>query len=85
VATGGEGQPAPTVKQKAKMASQAKVTLEQTIKTAIEKVPGAVIEAELVYKPQEAAMWELHVLSVEGKEVHLSVDAATGDLFELER
>ena len=72
----------PIEKQKAQMASQAKVTLEQAIKTATEKVPGNVVGAELEYKPHDMAVWELDVLSAEGKEIHMSVDAATGDLLE---
>ena len=75
----------PIEQQRAKIVSQAKVTLEQAIKTATEKVPGNVVGAELEYKPQELAVWELDVLSVEGKEIHMSVDATTGDLLETGR
>lgn len=72
-------------KQKARIASQAKVSLEQAIKPATEKVPGSVVGAELEYKPLDMAVWELDVLSAEGKEVHMRVDAATGDLLETSR
>ena len=57
----------PSEQQRARIASQAKVTLEQAIKTATEKVPGNVVGAELEYKPQALAVWELDVLSVEGE------------------
>lgn len=75
----------PIEKERARLASQAKVSLEQAIKTATEKVPGNVVGAELEYKPQEMAVWELDVLSVEGKEIHMSVDAATGELLDTGR
>ena len=80
-----ERAPVSVEKQKAKIASQAKVTLEQAIRTATEKVPGNVVGAELEYKPQELAVWELDVLSADGKEIHMSVDASTGDLLETGR
>ncbi|HSE59556.1 MAG TPA: PepSY domain-containing protein [Nitrospiraceae bacterium] len=85
IITGAEKARVPIEKERAKLASQAKVTLEQAIKTAREKVPGNVVGAELEYKPQEMAVWELDVLSVEGKEIHMSVDAATGELLETGR
>lgn len=85
IITAAEKERGPIEKERAKLASQAKVTLEQAIKTATEKVPGNVVGAELEYKPQEMAVWELDVLSVDGKEVHMSVDAATGELLEANR
>jgi uncharacterized membrane protein YkoI len=85
VITATEKERVPAEKERAKMASQAKVTLEQAIKTATEKVPGNVVGAELEYKPQAMAVWELDVLSMEGKEIHMSVDAATGELLETGR
>lgn len=67
---------------KARRVPQAKVSIEQAIKAATEKVPGTVLGAELEYKTEEMAVWALDVLSVEGKEVHMSVDAETGHLLE---
>lgn len=85
VITAMETERVPMEKERAKMASQAKVTLDQAIKTPTERVPGSVVGAELEYKPQEMAVWELDVLSAEGKEIHMSVDAATGELLETGR
>ena len=49
VITTSEKERVPIEKERSKMASQAKVTLEQAIKTATGKVPGKVIQAELEY------------------------------------
>ncbi len=67
---------------KTKAAARAKVTLEQAVQAAKEKVPGQVLGAELTER--DMAVWDVNVLSTEGKEIHLSVDATTGRVIESE-
>jgi len=69
-------------KAKDRLAAEAKITLEQAVKAATEKVPGKVTGAELQQR-NDRAVWEVDVLSIEGKEVRLSVDAETGSFVEL--
>ena len=48
------------------LAKDAKVTIDQAIKTASEKVPGTVVEAELE-KKHGKTVWEVEVLGADGK------------------
>lgn len=68
--------------EKAKTVARAKITLEQAIQAAKEKVPGTVLGAELTEK--DMAVWDVNILSTKGQEIHLSVDATTGSVFESE-
>jgi hypothetical protein len=67
----------------AAMAKDAKVTIEQAIKTATEKVPGTVVEAELE-KKHDKTVWEVEVLGADGKVTEVHVDAATGTVIDTE-
>jgi len=68
---------------KAKMAAAAKVTIEQAIKTATDKVSGKVIEAELEKKHDKLA-WEVEVVTAENKIVEVHIDANTGAVIDVE-
>ena len=67
----------------AALAKEAKVTIEQAIKTAIEKVPGTVVEAELE-KKHDKTVWEVEVLGADGKVTEVHIDAATGAVIDTE-
>jgi hypothetical protein len=66
-------------KEKAAFAASAKVTIDQAIKTATDKVQGKVIEAELE-KEDEKLVWEVEIVGADGKVSELYVDADTGAL-----
>ncbi len=66
-------------KEKAALAAAAKVTIEQAIKTATDKVQGKVIEAELE-KEDGKVVWEVEIVGADGKLSELYVDADTGVL-----
>lgn len=66
-------------KDKAALAAAAKVTIEQAIKTATDKVQGKVIEAELE-KEDGKLVWEVEIVGADGKLSELYVDAGTGVL-----
>jgi len=67
----------------AALAKDAKVTIDQAIKTATEKVPGTVVEAELE-KKHDKTIWEVEVLGADGKVTEVHIDAATGAVIDTE-
>lgn len=67
----------------AALAKDAKVTIDQAIKTAAEKVPGTVVEAELE-KKHDKTIWEVEVLGADGKVTEVHIDAATGAVIDTE-
>lgn len=68
---------------KAQMAAAAKVTIEQAIKTASDKVSGKIIEAELETK-HNTLVWEVEVLTAEKKVMEVHIDANTGAVIDVE-
>ena len=67
----------------ADMAKTAKVTIDQAIKTASEKVAGTVIEAELEHKHKKV-IWEVEIVGADGKVTEVHVDADTGAVIDTE-
>lgn len=59
------------------------VTIDQAIKTASEKVPGTVVEAELERKHGKT-VWEVEVLGADGNVTEVHIDAATGAVIDTE-
>lgn len=67
----------------AEMAKEAKVTVDQAIKTASEKVQGTVVEAELE-KKHDKTIWEVEIVGADGKVSEVHIDAATGAVIDVE-
>lgn len=65
------------------LVKEAKVTIDQAIKTASEKVPGTVVEAELE-KKHGKTVWEVEVLGADGNVTEVHIDAATGTVIDTE-
>ena len=65
------------------MSKTAKVTVEQAIKTATEKMAGKVIEAELE-KKHGKAVWEVEIVGEDGKVTEVHVDADSGTVVAAE-
>lgn len=65
-------------KQVVAMAMAAKITIDQAIKTALDNVPGKVIEAELE-KKHDKTVWEVEILTAEQaiKVVHIDADSGS--------
>jgi uncharacterized membrane protein YkoI len=61
------------------MAQAAKVTIDQAIKTALDNIPGKVIEAELE-KKHDKAVWEVEILTAEQVIKVVHVDAESGSV-----
>jgi uncharacterized membrane protein YkoI len=67
----------------ADLAKDAKVTAEQAIKTAMDKVPGTVVEAELETKHGKT-VWEVEILGADGNVTEVHIDAADGTVIDTE-
>lgn len=71
------------VKEAVEMSKTAKVTVEQAIKTASEKVAGKVIEAELERK-HDKAVWEVEIVGADDKVTEVHIDADSGAVIDTE-
>ena len=67
----------------ADLVKAAKVTIDQAIKTASEKIQGTVIEAELE-KKHDKVVWEVEVVGADGKVSEIHVDADAGTVIDVE-
>lgn len=67
----------------AEMAKEAKVTADQAMKTATEKVQGTVVEVELE-KKHDKTIWEVEIVGADGKVSEIHIDAATGAVIDVE-
>lgn len=70
-------------KETVEMAATAKVTIDQAIKTALEKVPGKVVEAELE-KKHDTLVWEVEVVTAENKVMEVHINAESGAVIDVE-
>lgn len=70
-------------KEAVELSKTAKVTIEQAVKTAAEKLPGKVIEAELE-KKHGKGVWEVEIVGADGKVTEVHVDADTGTVIDME-
>lgn len=67
----------------ADLVKEAKVTIDQAIKTASEKVQGTVVEAELE-KKKGKTVWEVEIVGADGKVTEVHVDAEAGTVVAME-
>lgn len=67
----------------AELVKDAKVTIDQAIKTALDAVPGTAVEAELE-KKHDKTVWEVEVLGADGKMTKVHIDAGTGTIIDKE-
>ena len=65
------------------LVKDATVTIDQAIKTASEKVPGTVVEAELE-KKHGKTVWEVEILGADGHVTEVHIDAGTGAVIDTE-
>ena len=70
-------------KETVEMAAKAKVTIDEAIKTASEKVAGKVVEAELEMK-HDKAVWEVEIVTAENKIMEVHIDAESGAVIDVE-
>lgn len=67
----------------ADLVKDAKITIDQAIKTAGDKAPGTIVEAELE-KEHGKTVWEVEVLGADGNVMQVHIDAASGDVIDTE-
>ncbi|MCC2640011.1 MAG: uncharacterized protein K0S45_424 [Nitrospira sp.] len=67
----------------ADLVKDATVTIDQAIKTAMDKIPGTVVEAELE-KKHGKTLWEVEIFSSDGKVTEVHIDAGTGNIIDTE-
>ena len=67
----------------ADLVKDAKVTIDQAIKTALEAAPGTAVEAELE-KKHDKTVWEVEVFGADGAMTEVHIDAATGAVIDKE-
>lgn len=65
------------------LVKDAKITIDQAVKAAIEKVPGTAVEAELE-KKHDKIIWEVEVVGADGKVTKVCIDAVTGAVIDTE-
>lgn len=65
------------------MAAAAKVTIDEAVKTASEKVSGKIIEAELETKHNKL-VWEIEVVTAENQVMEVHIDADSGAVIDVE-
>jgi uncharacterized membrane protein YkoI len=65
------------------MAAAAKVTIDEAIKTASDKIAGQIIEAELERK-HDKVIWEVEVVTAENKVMEVHIDAQSGAVIDVE-
>jgi uncharacterized membrane protein YkoI len=71
-------------KEAIELSKTAKVTIEQAIKIASDKLAGTVIEAELE-KKHGKGVWEVEILGADGTVTEVHVDAVTGTVIDMEK
>jgi uncharacterized membrane protein YkoI len=67
----------------AALVKDAKVTIEDAIKTAMGKVSGTAVEAELE-KKHGKTVWEVEIVDADGKVTEVHIDAASGEVIDTE-
>jgi uncharacterized membrane protein YkoI len=70
-------------RNKVEKAAAVRISIEEAIKTASEKVLGTVIEAELEQK-HDQLIWEVEVVTSEKKVMEVHIDAETGTVIDVE-
>lgn len=78
-----EASPAFGESNKVEKAAAAKVSIDEAVTTAREKVSGTVIEAELEQK-HDRLIWEVEVVTPEKKIMEVHIDAETGVVIDVE-
>jgi len=74
---------AKSAKEKLQLSQDAKVSIEEAIKTATDKVPGKVVEAELE-KKHGKAVWEVEIATPDNKIMEVHLDSASGAVIDVQ-
>ncbi|HEY7128403.1 MAG TPA: PepSY domain-containing protein [Nitrospira sp.] len=74
---------AKSAKEKLQLSQDAKVSVEEAIKTATDKVPGKVIEAE-IEKKHGTAVWEVEIATADNKIMQVHLDSVSGAVIDVQ-
>ena len=72
------------IKEKVHVAGEATVSADQAIQAALQKVSGTVVEAELEEEKDHKIIWEVEIVTADGKLMEVEIDAKTGEVLEAE-
>ena len=72
------------IQKKVHVAGETKILADQAIQTALQKVQGTVVEAELEEEENHKAIWEVEIVTADGKLIEVEIDAKTGEVLEVE-
>ena len=79
---GGQAWAKSNTKEKLELSKDAKVTVEEALRTATDKVPGKVIEAELE-KKHGKAVWEVEIVTADNRIMEVHLDSASGAVIDV--
>ena len=66
------------------VADATKILADQAIQTALQKDQGTVVEVELEEEENHKAVWEVEIVSADGKLIEVEIDAKTGEVLDVE-
>jgi len=72
------------IQKKVHVAGETKIMADQAIQTALQKVQGTVVEAELEEGENHKAIWEVEIVTADGKLIEVKIDAKTGEVLAIE-
>ncbi len=71
------------IQKKVHVAGETKILADQAIQTALQKVQGTVAEVELEEEENHKAIWEVEIVTADGKLIEVEIDAKTGEVLGL--
>ncbi len=71
------------IQKKVHVAGETKILADQAIQTALQKVQGTVVEVELEEEENHKAIWEVEIVTADGKLIEVEIDAKTGEVLGL--
>ena len=72
------------IQQKMHVASEATISADQALHTALHKVPGTVVEMELEEEPNHQPMWEVEIVTADKRLMAVKIDGKTGSVLDVE-
>ena len=72
------------IQKKVHLAGETKILADQAIYTALQKVQGTVVEAELEEEENHKAIWEVEIVTADDKLIEVKIDAKTGEVLDVE-
>ena len=71
------------VKNRDRLTSEARITFEQAEQASLRRVPGTIVESELE-RENGKIVYSLKIISADGNESEVEIDAVSGEVLEVE-